>query len=221
MPKDYIPQGDSDLLEFADNFISKISGNEATYGLVAGDTAALTAMRDDFQTNYDDNISKQIDAKTSKQKKDDSRDPFEGKLREVSQRIQTYPGTTDAMRQELQITVKDTTLSSIGEPMTHPVAEIEIDAPLRHTITFYDEGGGGSKGKPDGVKGAEIWCKIGGDATMNEDDYRYLGTDNASPYLAVHKPENAGQKAHYLLRWVNPKNEPGAWSNPVSATITG
>ena len=118
------------------------------------------------------------------------------------------------------LTVTDPTQSSIGEPATRPVAEIEIDAPLRHLIAFYDEGGTG-RAKPEGVKGAEIWCKIDGAATLDEDDYRYLGTDTASPYLAVHKPENAKKQAHYLLRWVNPKNEPGAWSNPFSATITG
>lgn len=221
MPKDYIPQGDSELLEFVNNFIDKISGNEAAYGLTAGDTAQMTALRDTFQTDYNDNLSKQIDAQTARAKKDSSRDPLKGKTRECSQRVQTFPGTTDAMRQELQITVKDTEQSSIGAPETRPVAEIEITAPLRHTINFYNEGGGGGKGKPDGVKGAEIFCKIGGEATVDEDDYKYLGTDTASPYLAVHKAENAGQKAHYLLRWVNPKNEPGAWSNPVSATITG
>ena len=78
-----------------------------------------------------------------------------------------------------------------------------------------------TKGKPEGVKGVEIWCKIGGEATMNEDDYKYLATDTASPYLAIHKSEDIGKQAHYLLRWVNPRGEAGAWSNPVSATITG
>ncbi len=217
---DYIPRSTSALLEFADNFISKISGNEAAYGLTAGDTAALTTLRDKLQASYDENNSVQIEARTAKEKKDFDHKSLETKTRETAQRVQTFPGTDDAMRQDLQITVKDTTPSSIGEPVTRPVAEVNIDAPLRHTITFYDEGGGG-KGKPEGVKGAEIWCKTGGEATLDEDDYRYLGTDTASPYLAIHKAENAGQKAHYLLRWVNPKNEPGAWSNPVSATITG
>lgn len=220
MPKDYIPKGDSELLEFAGNFISKISGSEASFGLVAGDTAALTAMRTTLQTDYDDNLSKQIEARTAREKKDNSRVSLEGKLRESAQRVQTYPGTTDMIRQELMLTVKDTTQSSIGEPETRPVAEVDTSVPLRHSIMFYNEGGT-AKGKPDGVKGAEIWCKIDGEATMNEADYRYLGTDTASPYLAVHKAEDAKKQAHYLLRWVNPKGEAGAWSNPVSATITG
>lgn len=217
---DYIPRGDSEFLEFANNFIDKISGNEANYGLTVGVTAQLTAMRDTLQASYDDMLAKKIEARTAVEKKDFDRKPFESKLRETTQIVQDFPGTTDVMRQDLQITVKDTTQSLIGPPTSYVIAEIKFGAPLQHIINFRDSELDG-KGKPDGVKGAEIWCKIGGDATLNEDDYRYLGTDTASPYLAVHKPENAGQKAHYLLRWVNPKNEPGARSNPVSATITG
>ena len=220
MSKDYIPKGDSDLLEFAGNFISKISGNEASYGLAAADTTALTALQNAFQNAYDDNNIKQIEARTMREQKDSDRQNLVDELRQTAQRVQTFPGTTDMMRQDLMLTVKDATPSRIEEPASRPVVEIDTSVPLRHSIMFYDEGGMG-RGKPEGVRGAEIWCKIGGEATMNEDDYRYLGTDTASPYLAVHKSEDTGKQAHYLLRWVNPKGEPGAWSNPVSATITG
>ena len=217
---DYIPRGDSELLEFANNFITKISGNEATHGLTAGDTTQIIALHNEFQTDYDDNLSKQIDARTSREKKDSSRKTLIEKLRQTAQRVQTHPATTDVMRQDLNLTVSDTRQSSIAEPVTRPVAEIDTSVALRHTISFYDEGGT-TKGKPEGIKGAEIWCKIDGAATLDEDDYRYLATDTASPYVAVHEPENAKKQAHYMLRWVNPKGEPGAWSNPFSATITG
>lgn len=220
MPKDYIPQGDSELLEFAENFIDKITGKETTLGLEASDTTSLTALKSAFQTSYNDNLDQQSAVRTAKVKKDSDRQPLVAKLREAAQRVQTFPGTTDVNRQELNLTVTDPTQSSIGEPTTRPFAEIDTSVALRHTITFYAEGGTG-RGKPDGVKGAEIWCKIDGAATLDADDYRYPGTDTASPYLAVHKPENAKKQAHYLLRWVNPKGEPGVWSNPVSATITG
>lgn len=217
---DYIPRGDSEFLEFANNFIDKIGGNEASYGLTAGVTAQLTAMRDTLQTSYNDLLAKRIEARTAREKKDFDRQPLDAKLREAAQIVQDFAGTTDVMRQDLQITVKDTEQSLIGPPTTYVVAEIKFGAPLQHIINFRDSESAG-RGKPDGVKGAEIFCKIDGEATLNEDDYRYLGTDTASPYLAVHKPENAGKKAHYIFRWVNEKGEPGAWSNPVSATITG
>lgn len=220
MPEDYIPRGDSDLIEFADNFVDEIDGNEAGFGLTAADTTELKALKTNFRDAYDDNISKQTEARSAKTKKDGERKPLVAKLRESAQVVQNHPAATDEMRSGLRLPVKDKEPSSIGEPATQPVAEINTSVKLRHEITFYNEGSIG-KAKPAGVRGAEIWCKIDGEATMNEDDYRYLGTDTASPYLAVHKAENVGKQAHYLLRWVNAKGEPGEWSSPFSATITG
>jgi hypothetical protein len=98
--------------------------------------------------------------------------------------------------------------------------EIRTTQPLRHRIEFADIEAT-RKGKPKGVRGIEIYVKIGGEASYNEDEYRYLATDTASPYIATHRPENIGQQAHYLARWVNTKGETGAWSNVFSATVTG
>ena len=221
MPKDYIPKGDSELLEFADNFISKIGGNEATYGLVLGDTAAATAMRDTFQTDYDDNLSKQIEAKTAREKKDLSRNPLVGKLREMAQRVQTYPGTNDVMRQDLQLTVKDTTQSSIGDPITRPVAEIKLTRRCAIRSPSTTKAAAAVKASPKVSKARkssarsaarQLWTR-----TITDTSER-TPLHLISPFT---NPKTPDKKAHYLLRWVNPKNEPGAWSNPVSATITG
>ena len=220
MAGDYIPAGDAELIEFADNFISKIDGLEAAFGLVAADTDALTLLRNNFNTSYADNNTAQNAARTSREQKDLSKKPLIAKIRSLAQRVQTTPSVTDAQRSSLGITVRQTTSVPIGTPTSRPVVEVDTSEPLRHTVKFYDNELDG-KGKPEGVKGAEIWVKIGGEANMNEDDYRYLGTDTASPYLAVHKPENTGKQAHYLLRWVNQKGDYGAWSNAASATITG
>ena len=49
----------------------------------------------------------------------------------------------------------------------------------------------------------------------------FVALDTASPYLLVHEASDAGKLAHYLLRWVNTRSEPGPWSETISATITG
>jgi hypothetical protein len=220
MAKDYIPESDAEIIEFANNFFNKTKGNEAGFSLNVSDTDELKTLLDAFVASYNKNNADQITARASRELKDTDKKPLEKKLRSMAQVVQTAPATTDEQRADLSLNVKDTTSSAVGVPTTRPVAEVDTSQPLRHTVVFYDNELDG-KGKPEGVKGAEIFVKIGGEATMNEDDYRYLGTDTASPYLAVHKAENVGKQAHYLLRWVNTKNESGAWSNPVSATITG
>lgn len=220
MPEDYIPSNDGELIEFVDNFLNRIDGNETDLGLTVADRTALAAIRATFNSSYINNNTTQITALSMREKKDADRKLLVALLRELAQRIQNAPNVTDAQRAELGLTVRQTSTTPTGPPDSRPVLEIDTSEPLRHKVKFYDNVME-TKGKPDGVKGAEIWCKIGGEATMNEEDYRYLGTDTASPYLAVHKPENVGKQAHYISRWVNNRGEYGAWSNPETATITG
>ncbi len=220
MPKDYIPSGDADLIVFARNFVTKITGSESDFSLNADDTTELNNLLDTFTASYLKNNDDQITARTSREKKDFDREPLVGKLRSSAQRVQTAPNVTDSHRADLGLTIRQTSPTSVGAPTSRPVVEVDTSQPLRHTVIFYDNVLPG-KAKPAGVKGAEVWVKIGGEPTLNEEDYRYLATDTATPYLAVHKAENVGKQAHYLLRWVNSKGETGAWSNPVSATITG
>jgi hypothetical protein len=46
-----------------------------------------------------------------------------------------------------------------------------------------------------------------------------VALDTSSPYLLVHDPADAGKTAHYLLRWVNTRSQPGPWRETLSATI--
>ncbi|MBX7169733.1 MAG: hypothetical protein K1X72_02175 [Pyrinomonadaceae bacterium] len=220
MPDDYIPSDDQSFIEFLFNFIGKIDGNEEFYGLTAEEFADLKTGKDTFVASYSQSAADKIKASTSAQKKNDDRKMIEGKTRSLIQRIQKSPNVTDTHRADLRITIRSTTRTPASVPSSRPIVEVDTSHPLRHTVNFYDNVLPG-KAKPAGVKGAEVWVKIGGEPTLNEEDYRYLATDTATPYLAVHKPENVGKQAHYLLRWVNSKGEAGAWSNVVSATITG
>ena len=52
-------------------------------------------------------------------------------------------------------------------------------------------------------------------------DARYLATDAATPYLATFDAADAGNSVHYFCRWVNTRNQPGPWSETVTATISG
>ncbi len=219
MPKDYIPQNEAELITFAKNFQSKTAAAPDGFALSAAENTALSDAIDAFERDFDDNNATQTAARAARQLKDDSKVVLVAALRSQSQKAQTSD-ITDEQRADLGLTVKDDIKTSVGVPETRPVIEIDTSQPLRHTINFYDNESE-SRGKPDGVRGAEIYVKIGGEAAMEADDYKYLGTDTATPYLATHKAENVGQQAHYMLRWVNTKGEPGAWSNVETATITG
>ena len=66
-----------------------------------------------------------------------------------------------------------------------------------------------------------IWSKIGDSATVDPSECTFLALDTASPYTAVNSGADAGEKANYMLRWVNRAGDKGPWSETVSATIGG
>jgi hypothetical protein len=69
------------------------------------------------------------------------------------------------------------------------------------------------------VRGAEIWCAVGPTPPANPVQYRFLALGTDAPHLVEHAAADAGQMAHYLVRWVNTRGQPGPWSETISATI--
>jgi hypothetical protein len=220
MNKDYIPTKDGELIVFAENFQNKTSADLAKYGLTEAGSKELELLIAKFDTEVSDDNVKQSAADASSKQKNATKKLLRTSLRKKSQTIQKLDDTSDSDRAALNLTVAGKTRTAAGVPTSRPVAQVDTSQPLRHTIKFSDNVGEG-KAKPAGVMGAEVWVKIGGEATMNEDDYKYLSVDTATPYLAIHKAEDVGKKAHYLLRWINTRGEKGAWSDVVSAVITG
>jgi hypothetical protein len=92
---------------------------------------------------------------------------------------------------------------------------------LRHVISFVDEQTPGSRAKPAGAMGCEVWVKVGPTPPVDASECHYLATDTATPYTAEYEGADGGKIAHYMLRWVNTRGERGPWSQTVSATITG
>jgi hypothetical protein len=89
---------------------------------------------------------------------------------------------------------------------------------LEHTISFTDQDG--SVAKPDGVRGCQIWFKIG-EPAIDPSELSYMTTDTASPFTYQYNGVNAGKTVYYWLRWENTRGETGPWSDVVMATITG
>jgi hypothetical protein len=74
--------------------------------------------------------------------------------------------------------------------------------------------------KPLHVHGFEVYCKVGGDAPLNDRDFRRISLATRSPFIIKYEFSNTGKIVWYRIRWVNAKNDPGLWSEIVSATIT-
>lgn len=123
-------------------------------------------------------------------------------------------------RNTLNLAARSKTAVHSPVPTTKPVCKVDTSNRLEHTISFVDELTVTSRAKPDGVRGCQIWGKIGSPA-MSTTELTYIATDTATPYVFHFTVEDAGKPVYYWLRWENTRGETGPWSDVVMATITG
>ena len=121
-------------------------------------------------------------------------------------------------RSVLKLEERSTTRTPAPVPTTFPVGKINSTNRLEHSISFTNEDG--KHGKPEGVRGCQIWCKEG-EPALDEKQLLFLGTDTASPFLKKYLIADAGKTIHYWLRWENTRGETGPWSSIISATVLG
>lgn len=121
-------------------------------------------------------------------------------------------------RNTLNLQERSTSRTPVAVPSTKPIGQVDTSRRLEHTISFTNEDG--SAAKPIGVRGCQIWYKIG-EIAIDPSELTYMATDTASPYIHQFNGDNAGKNVYYWLRWENTRGELGPWSDVVMATITG
>ena len=178
-----------------------------------GLTAELTAWTNLYPVSQNANTR----TKSVVENKDVAKASLMTRLRSVYADVPASVWTTED-RNTLNIGVRDGVKTKTPVPTTKPIGQVDTSHRLEHTISFIDEDG--SMGKPDGVRGCQIWFKINTPA-IDPSELSYMATDSATPYNYKFNGENAGKPVYYWLRWENTLGEAGPWSDVVMATITG
>ncbi len=119
------------------------------------------------------------------------------------------------------VTVPDTTPTPSGPPTTAPVGQVDTSQRLQHTISFSDATTPTSKAKPAGVRGCEIWMKVGPPLPVTAADLAFVTLDTRTPHVIAFDGADANKTITYWLRWVSTRGETGPWSAAVSATVPG
>ena len=217
---DYIPSADGSFGAWQANFVTYASANAAALGLdPAVDIPPLAAAQGVWTTDYGANTAAQAAAQAARQAKVAARESFEGVIRPLVGVLQASADVDDGERAALGITVPDTKPTPVGPPTSRPVVVVDTSQRLQHTIEFVDETTLTSKAKPAGVRGAQIWVKIGDPPPVDPNELTFLATDTRTPYVANFDGADANKVAHYMLRWESTRGETGPWSETASATI--
>ncbi len=220
MSTSYFPSNDSAFSSWADTFIAYLEPNVARFGLAIPDLVPLVDVHPLWDTILGEHFTAQATAKSMTSQKNVTRDTFEEVIRSLVNRINAYPGTTDADREALGIKsaqpVQTTGMDTIPDT---PIALIDVGGRLKHVLRVQNSTGQGvSRSKPAGALGCEVWRKVG-DAPQPGEELQYVGLVTRNPFPIEYTSVDGGKQVHYMLRWVNSKGVYSSWSETESATI--
>jgi hypothetical protein len=218
---DFIEHADDAFADQVETFTDYVMANAATLKVTPTEATALDAVRLAYKSSLESYADAAVAANVLCRTKDTNRAAAESLLRAYNKRFQADSAITAAQKTALRLNVPDGTRTRAAAPTTQPVATIISGGHLRHLLNYRDTTMPGTKARPAGVIGAEIWGAItaqGAPAPAVPDGYHMLAQDR-SPHLCEHEAEDTGKTAYYILRWVNTHSEKGPWSDAVSATI--
>ena len=221
--KDFISKRDGDFHPWFKNYHDRIVADPPRYGVSASDLAKLTAAYADWQVKYPAHTTAQSSARAAADDKDISRDGAEVVIRRTSKLIQAREETTSVHREELGITVPDTTRTPLSAQVVlstpPPVLHAVCTGPKFVRIDFYPtQAPGQNEALPEGMIGAEIYAAEGG-IPSDESQWVALAMDTNSPY--VHNVANdVTVTMAYKARWMDLRGRKGPFGNPVVVAVT-
>ncbi len=231
----YIPSRDSALDSWADNFQTLIAASPATYGLVAGDAAAITTAFNTWHAAYllggstgspPIPINPSTFTSVTVAAKNAAKIAMVQLDRAYASQIRINPGVSNSDKTALGLNLPNNAPSPIGTPTTFPLLSIVSAGPGTHELRFADNTTPSIRKKPFGAVGMQLFRGVATDPIDDVSATQYLATLTTQPYLSSFLIGDNGKVATYFARWVTRGRQAGGaaqlegpWSAPVSMTV--
>lgn len=221
MNQDPIPRKDSDFDNWVRPFVAYVALNGSALNVKTALLAQLSGLLATWSLTYAATTNPATVTSTAVTAKNEARAAFEVVLRPLLRQIQADPATTDDMRTAMNIRIPSGTHTRAAVPTTAPQLHLGTGQRLAHVLDIHDVTTPHSKAKPAGVKGCEIWAKVGAPAPTDVSQMQLMGTPSHTPHTLNYTGAQAGQPVTYWPRWINTHDETGPWGDPITGTIPG
>jgi hypothetical protein len=214
MASNYIPRNDSKFNTWVINLLSYIASHSMNWGLPPDLLMKLNERLDRWKTAFAAAENPETRTKASVKTKTEVRKTFEAEVRVAVKAYITYnPAVTDGDRENMALPIHDTKPTPVPAPTERPDLAIDFSQQEEHSLKVT------GNPRPYNAHGFEAWYKVGGTPPVTSKDFAYAGFSTKSPFTVKFEFEDKGKTVYYRVRWVNAKNEPGPWSELVSAVI--
>ena len=219
------PAKEAELLAWSSNFASKIAATPTVYGLTAAQATAYAALHSTFSAAYVLAIEPDTNSRTAIQAKNTAKENLmsaPGGARELVAIVQAFPGTTDEMRVELGLKVRDVEPTPVPVPRTAPALTIVSTVGRTVKVRLRDIDNPDRRGMPDGVDGASVLSFVGDEAPDDPMEWSLLMNVSRTSFdVEFPLTVPGGSKVWLTAFWFNQRKESGPAAAFQSTNIAG
>ncbi|MEM9415150.1 MAG: hypothetical protein AAGA29_06665 [Planctomycetota bacterium] len=218
--QDYLPHGDQPLASWTRTMAKVVTASPASYGLTAAQATAYDAAQRAYAEALD--IATRPDTRTrpAVAAKDSARKTLVALSRRLAGIIQVYPGTTDAMRQQLGLTVRKPRARMAAVPIERPRVAVVAMVGSRLTLRVGKREGVG-RARPTGARGYTWFYFVGDKPPVELGGWSFGGNGIEPTAEVVLKDVVPGAPVWFTANWFSSRMQPGPLSEPIMTRVAG
>jgi hypothetical protein len=218
----FFPSRDDALLAWSLNFKTLITAAPTTYGLTAPLATAYGTLHTAYATTLSAATDPSTRTKSTVAAKNTARTNLKNNARLLANLVNGTASVTDAQKIELGLNVRATP-TPIPPPSNAPAIEVVSVSGWTAKIRLKNTESSGSRGKPVGVLGANVFSHVGATPPSDIGAWKFEGGTGRVTKVDVVFPNTlaAGTTVWLTAFWFNGRKQSGPACAPVSCNLPG
>lgn len=221
----YLPARDADLGPWSDNFATVLTADEAAYGLVPADSAAVNAVVTPWLVALATATNPATRTSATVAAKDAAKSAMLVVVRPYATRISANPAVSDDAKVAIGVTVRNTGRTPVPAPGVAPVMTFDSQIIGQATLRYSNPSLPAGKAKGPGNVSVEVAVTVGTAVSVNPDGSTRREQITKAPFRLSFSPEDRGKVATIWGRLCTRSGpggvaQKGPWSASVSFTLS-
>lgn len=218
MTRGFMPNTDSGLLQWSQQFAQKIALDPEAYGITPAQSAELSAAQASYAENYQLALAPKTRTRVAVAEKNHSRSAFKRVAKRMAAVIDTQANVSDPQRVALGLNVRGPR-RRIGKPQTAPRLQHRETSGNTMRLQVIERGTA-TGAKPSGVIGAIVFSYCGSQPpeTLKGWDYQCMTSRNNFK-IKIPAGAQPGEMLWFAAAWINTKLQRGPMSKSLSTYV--
>ncbi|MCC7350779.1 MAG: hypothetical protein IT446_09435 [Phycisphaerales bacterium] len=219
---DFLPNRESELVTWANNFNTLIQAGAITYGLTTPQALQMGSFYSAFAAAYQTANDPATRSPSAIIAKNTAMKNMVSFIRLLARIIQANPNLSAQQKSNLGLTVRDTDPSSVNPPGSAPMMDIVSVVGRTAKSRLHDSANPTRRGRPEGVAGASIYSFVGATPPAELSAWTFVGnTSRTTCDVQFDADVPAGAVVWLTACWFNAKAQNGPTCAPVSTNLPG